>query len=272
MSAHELDHIAFAVPVWGPAGEMLHRELGARWASGFKMPAFSPCQLALAEDMRLELLEPGAARNSFVRRFLTENDGNAAPHHITFKVHDIHAAIAGAQDAGIEPILVNVEHPLWQEAFLHPRDTGLGFLTQLVQTPQSLEEITEENNGFNSSCPWVETTRPQSQLPVVFGQVTDLERAAHVLRTVLGATDYPLPGESTAKGFRWAEGANLILQETPTPTGISGIQALGIVPAPERWDGPLHPGLLQLLQAGELRPELGIRISPLHIPVPMNTG
>ncbi|WP_320537061.1 VOC family protein [Pseudarthrobacter sp. IC2-21] len=272
MSAHELDHVAFAVSDWRAAGEMLHQELGARWASGFKMPAFSPCQLALAADMRLELLEPGTEQKSFVQRFLHENNGNAAPHHITFKVHDIHAAIAGAQAEGIEPVLVNVAHPLWQEAFLHPRDTGFGFLTQLVQTPQSIEEITENNNDFNSSCPWEETEKPRSQLPVVFGQVGDLERAAHVLRTVLGAADYPLPGEPAAKGFHWAEGADLILQETTTPTGKAGILALGVVPASEHWDGPLSPGLVELLQAGSHHAELGIRISPLPAAVPVTTG
>ncbi|WAP52368.1 VOC family protein [Arthrobacter sp. ATA002] len=191
MSAHELDHVAFAVPAWNSAGALLHRELGARFASGFSLPAFNPCQVALAEDMRLELLEPGSSPESFIKRFLADNGGRAAPHHITFKVRDISAAIAGAREAGIAPILVNTEHPLWQEAFLHPRDTGLGFLVQIVHTPQTLEQIAGDNNQFNIPCPWPETEAPRARLPVVFGLVPDLDRAGLVLREVLGATGFP---------------------------------------------------------------------------------
>lgn len=271
MSAHELDHVAFAVPAWRTAGEMLHRELGARFASGFALPAFNPCQVALAGDMRLELLEPGSSPASFVTRFLAENAGNAAPHHITFKVHDISAAIAAAQEAGIEPILVNIEHPLWREAFLHPRDTGLGFLTQIVQTPEALEDITADNE-FNADCPWEESLSRPARLPVVFGQVADLQRAEHVLGTVLGATGHQLPavrrGEPAATVFRWPDGADLLLQETSDATGVSGLKALGITAADEPWTGPDYPGLLETLGAGAFHPELGIRISPLHLPVP----
>lgn len=272
MSAHELDHVAFAVPSWMSAGTLLHRELGARFASGFSMPLFSPCQLALAGDMRLELLEPGSSAASFVQRFLAENGGQAAPHHITFKVHDIHGAMSAARAAGIEPVLVNTEHPLWREAFLHPKDTGLGFLAQLVQTPAPLEEITEENNDFTIACPWDECESPQASLPVVFGEVPELDRAAAVLREVLGAAEYPVTGESKARGFSWSEGADLILRECAEKTGASGLKALGVVAAGESWDGRTQRGLLELLAAGDRCPELGIRISPLNIAVPANTG
>lgn len=275
MSAHELDHVAFAVPAWGAAGELLHRELGARFASGFSLPAFSPCQVALAEDMRLELLEPGSAPGSFIERFLSENGGNAAPHHITFKVQDISAAIARAQAAGIEPILVNTEHPLWQEAFLHPRDTGLGFLTQMVQTSASLEKISEDNE-FNAVCPWEESELPQARVPIVFGLVADLQRAGRVLREVLGAVGFSLaalpPGEPAAGGFRWAQGADLILQETTDSTGASGLRALGFVAQDENELGPKDPGLLEALVAGTFHPELGLRMSSLRIPAPARSG
>lgn len=272
MSAHELDHVAFAVPSWGTAGKLLHRELGARFASGFKMPVFSPCQLALAGDMRLELLEPGSSAASFVQRFLDDNGGEAAPHHITFKVHDIHAAMAGARAAGIEPVLVSTDHPLWREAFLHPKDTGLGFLAQLVQTPGSLEEITEDNNDFTNPCPWDESECPQAGLPVVFGEVPDLERAAAVLRGVLGAAEYPVDGEPKARRFSWSEGADLLLRESDELSGASGLKALGIVAAGQSFNGLPQDGLLEMLVAGDPCPELGIRISHLKIPAPAKTG
>jgi len=275
VSAHELDHVAFAVPGWRMAGEMLHRELGARFAGGFSLPAFNPCQVALAEDMRLELLEPGSSSTSFIARFLAENAGNAAPHHITFKVRDISAAIAGAQGAGIEPILVNTDHPLWQEAFLHPRDTGLGFLTQMVQTSEALENLADANE-LTADRPWAEGHCTPARLPVVFGQVGDLQRAEHVLVNVLGADRHGLPGlpagEPAAAVFRWSDGADLILQELAAGAGNPGLKALGITAGDEPWAGPDSPGLLETLGAGSFYPELGIRISPLRLPVPAGPG
>ena len=274
MSAHELDHVAFAVPEWRRAGEMLHRQLGARFASGFSLPAFNPCQVVLAGDMRLELLEPGSSPESFIARFLAENEGNAAPHHITFKVKDISAAVAAAQAAGIEPILVNTEHPMWQEAFLHPRDTGLGFLAQMVQALEPLEEMAGDS-GFSTACPWTESSSTPAGLPVVFGQVTDLQRAEHVLVNVLGAGRHQLPavpGGEPAAMFRWPDGADLILQESPAAGGVSGLKALGITAADEPWAGADQPGLLEMLNAGPFYPELGIRISPLRIPATAGSG
>ncbi len=222
MSAYELDHLAIAVPAWEPAGSLLNRELGARWASGFRLDAFNPCQLAVAEDMRLELLEPGGGERSFIRRFLSENNGAAAPHHITLKVQDIHAAIAAAQAAGIEPILLRLDHPQWKEAFLHPRDAGLGFLVQMVQmvqAPQSIEDITVETFG-GLACPW-------------------------------------------------QEGAWLVLTQGATGQAGSparhGFDAILAVPADEPWHPGSQPGLLpELLAAGTVHPEIGLRISSVH--------
>lgn len=264
MSAHELDHLAIAVRSWSAAGELLNRELGARWASGFAMPVFSPCQLALADDMRIELLEPGTAADSFIGRFLDENDGTAAPHHITFKVEDIHAAIAGAQQAGIEPILVNLEHPEWQEAFLHPRDTGLGFLAQMVRAPRSIEELTGQDGQWTTPCPWDQGAGEPQQLRVVYGQVENLERARSVLVKVLGAREFPVAG--TGAGFAWNEGADLVLYEVPAGTKGTGIRAIGVAePGSIREHGAYPPDIREVLESGSLHPELGLRISPLKV-------
>ena len=272
MSAHELDHLAIAVPAWGPAGSVLNRELGARWASGFPMEVFSPCQLAVAEDMRLELLEPGSGEHSFIQRFLSDNNGRPAPHHITFKVHDIRAAIAGARHAGIEPILVNLEHPQWQEAFLHPKDTGLGFLAQMVQAPHSVEELTG-SMGNGLSCPWEQSDAAALRLPLIHGTVASLGQARHVLCDVLGAREIAVEGGPLTAGFHWDEGAELLLTETShgridaqnRPFRTHGILA---VPADAQWQLSEHwdelPGLLA---GGTLHPELGLSISSVsHIP------
>lgn len=275
MSAYELDHLAIAVPSWATAGALLNRELGARWASGFRMEAFSPCQLAVAEDMRLELLAPGSGERSFIRRFLSDNDGQAAPHHITFKVHDIRAAIAGAKKAGIEPILINLEHPQWQEAFLHPKDTGLGFLAQMVQAPQSVEELTD-SAGNGVTCPWAESDGTPLRLPLIHGTVSSLQQARHVLCGVLGAREITLDDGLSTAVFHWEEGAELLLRETlparrdaENPASRRyGIQGVLAVDANAQWQLSEHwdqlPGLLA---EGTVHPELGLRIScPDHVP------
>ncbi|MFQ4149859.1 VOC family protein [Arthrobacter sp. LAPM80] len=264
MSAHELDHLAIAVPSWAPAGAVLNRELGARWASGFHMEAFSPCQLAVAQDMRLELLEPGSGEHSFIQRFLSENDGHAAPHHITFKVHDIRAAIARAQEAGIEPILVNLEHPQWQEAFLHPRDTGLGFLAQMVQAPLSVEELTGTDDGGGLACPWEQNDTVPLQIPLIYGNVTHLSQAGAVLRDVLGAREYSTNMGAATAGFYWDEGADLLLSEIGDASGNGGIQGILALPADTDFsprDFPEH--LAAVLAAGVDHPEIGLKISVL---------
>ncbi len=263
MSAHELDHLAIAVPAWEPAGAMLNRQLGARWASGFKMEAFSPCQLAVADDMRLELLEPGSGEHSFIQRFLTEIDGQGGPHHITFKVHDIRAAIAGAQEAGIEPILVNLAHPQWQEAFLHPRDTGLGFLVQMVQAPLSVEELTATSDGGTLACPWEQTDTAALRIPLIYGYVADLSRARTVLCGVLGAKEYGA-GTATA-GFQWDAGADLLLTETGADGESSGIAGLLAVDAAADWSRRDVPEQLDaLLASGTVHPGIGLKISILQ--------
>ena len=264
MSAHELDHLAIAVPLWAPAGAVLNSELGARWASGFRMEAFNPCQLAVADDMRLELLEPGSGEHSFIQRFLSENDGHAAPHHITFKVHDIRAAIAGAQGAGIEPVLVNLQHPQWQEAFLHPQDTGLGFLVQMVQAPQSVEEITGTDDGGSLACPWGQSDTAPLRIPLIYGNVENLSQAGAVLREVLGAREYSTGGGTSTASFHWDEGADLLLTEVGEASGAGGIQGILALPADTDFSPRDFPERLPaLLAAGTDHPEIGLRISVL---------
>lgn len=273
MSAHELDHLALAVPAWTPAGPLLHRELGARWGGGFTAGDFNPCQLALADDMRVELLEPSGSGHSFIRRFLDQHHGAAAAHHVTFKVHDIRAAIAGAQAAGIEPILVNLDHPGWQEAFLHPKDTGLGFLAQLVQTSGD-DVLTADLPHSTGACPWDEDDAAPVRFQLIHGVVTDPDRAATVLVDVLGATEFGLepadrapgrePDQNLTRGFHWNDGADLLLSHGRS----SGIDAIGILPAGHTaWPPGSYPvDLSDRLRAGTHHPELGIRIAVLATP------
>lgn len=261
MSAHELDHVAFAVPSWRTAGDSVHRALGARWVSGFHQGAFSPCQLELAEGMRLELLQPPADGGGFVAEHLARTHGAANPHHITFKVADIHASMTLARAAGMRTILENLDNQWWKELFLHPKDTGLGFLVQLVQTELTLDGQDEITAPGAVGCPWDEQPRaqnPPQRLDFIAGRIRSSAQARLVLGTVLGAQVMNLEDDPQTLMFSWPLGSSLVLQvdEQAEP----GLQALSFtdpaLPAPI-----MDAGLLQALrESGSRFESLGLDI------------
>jgi methylmalonyl-CoA/ethylmalonyl-CoA epimerase len=106
-------------------------DLGGRWLSGGYSAGFAPAQLGFLAGIRLEVLAPNdVERNDFLRRFLDRN--GPGPHHLTFKVPDIHAVLSAVESAGYSPVNVDLTDPDWQEAFIHPKD-GPGVLIQLAQ-------------------------------------------------------------------------------------------------------------------------------------------
>ncbi len=126
-----LDHIAVAVERHEDVYPRYVGELGGRWLSGGLAYGFAPSQLQYANGMKVELLQPHAVeRNDFLRRFLDRRGPGA--HHLTFKVADIHATMADAEDAGVRPVSVDLSDPDWQEAFLHPKD-ACGIVVQIAQ-------------------------------------------------------------------------------------------------------------------------------------------
>jgi uncharacterized protein YjbJ (UPF0337 family) len=127
-----LDHVAIAVERHADAFPRYARDLGGRWQSGGYATGFAPAQLAYGDSIRLEILAPHRVEgNDFLRRFL---DGNGpGPHHLTFKVKDISAALVEAGAAGYRPVNVDLREPEWKEAFLHPKDAN-GIVIQLAQS------------------------------------------------------------------------------------------------------------------------------------------
>ncbi|PRB70406.1 VOC family protein [Arthrobacter sp. MYb213] len=232
MSAYELDHVAFAVPSWTSAGPALSQQFGARWVSGFTQEVFSPSQLELVDGMRLELLEPGSAGHGFITDYLHTTQGRPKAHHITFKVADIRAALETARAAGVRTILENIENPWWREAFLHPKDTGLGFLVQLVETSLSLDSEDPIISPGQVPCPWensnqfpAQTQLPSARLDAIYGLVRDESLARRALCTVLGGKlEFIKGATASAMVFSWAQGAHLVLEATGTST--PALQAL----------------------------------------------
>jgi methylmalonyl-CoA/ethylmalonyl-CoA epimerase len=128
----DLDHVAVAAERWADLRPRYVEELRGTWLGGMPEVGFAWAQVSFANGMRVELLEPHEPQhNDFLRRFLDHS--GPGPHHLTFKVPDLASALGLAGGAGYRPVSVNLEHPDWKEAFLHPKD-GPGVVIQLAQS------------------------------------------------------------------------------------------------------------------------------------------
>jgi|SRR5687768_4627797 len=192
ISGIDLDHVAVAVEDRTVLWPRYAYELGGMWVSGGEATGFAAAQVRFANGMKLEVLEPWAVeQNDFLRRFLDRN--GPGPHHLTFKVKDIVAALADAEAAGYHPVAVDLTFDEWKEAFLHPKDAP-GIVVQLAQSAQ--EWSSEPPPGF-----------PQPQhgtatLLRVVHAVADLDSALELFTGLLAGTERDT-GEN-ADG-RWVE-------------------------------------------------------------------
>lgn len=126
-----LDHVAHAVHRWEDVWHRYATDLGADWASGGPGPGFAPGQVRFGNGSRIEMLQPHDTHvNDFLSRFLATS--GPGPHHLTFKVPDLDAALDAVRSVGLEPIGVDRSDPEWQEAFLHPK-VACGVVVQLAQ-------------------------------------------------------------------------------------------------------------------------------------------
>ncbi len=132
---YDLDHIALAAADTSPALQFLTGELGGTILFGGQAIGFRPMQVWLGspagDGMPVELLEPWAVdQNDFLARFVARH--GAGPHHLTFKVADLAAALARVRGAGFHPVNINLSDPQWKEAFLMPREAH-GTVVQLAE-------------------------------------------------------------------------------------------------------------------------------------------
>jgi methylmalonyl-CoA/ethylmalonyl-CoA epimerase len=132
---YDFDHVAVAA---GDTSELL-RTLTGRFGGtvlfGGQAIGFRPMQVWLGspagDGMKLELLEPWATeKNDFLARFVARH--GAGPHHMTFKVPDLLAAVERVRSAGFHPVQIDVSDPEWKEAFLMPREAH-GTVVQLAE-------------------------------------------------------------------------------------------------------------------------------------------
>ena len=191
IDAAVLDHVAIAVERWDDAWPRYVGELGGEWVSGGESIGFAPGQLRYANGMRVEVLAPFAVeQNDFLRRFLDAS--GPGPHHLTFKVRDLTAALAEAEAAGFAPVGVDLRDPTWKEAFLHPKQAR-GVVVQLA----------EAQGDWTSPPP--RDLPPQGQpssLDHVAHAVADLEDGLALFAGLLGGKE---TGRGSDEGARWVD-------------------------------------------------------------------
>ncbi len=192
-----LDHVAVAAETWHQAWPRYVGELGGSWSSGERGPGFAPCQLAFANGARLEILAPHRPElNPFLRRFIDRS--GAGPHHLTFKVPDLDAAIDACRDRGIEPVNVDRSDPGWQEAFIHPA-RALGIVVQLAQ----------QRGDWQLPAPddFPEPARPAASLVRATHSVADLAAGEALFAGLLGgavaARSTSADGRTLAVDLAW---------------------------------------------------------------------
>jgi catechol 2,3-dioxygenase-like lactoylglutathione lyase family enzyme len=272
MGDTRLDHVALAVWRWSDARSALVDRLGARFLGGVRMAEYSPCQLGFGNGMRVELLEPGTDSASFLARFLARS--GAGPHHVTFKVDDIRVAIKRARDAGLQIVRERLDNPSWQEAFLHPSSTGIGFVIQLAQAdinPGSAMAsapgaVSPADSGLVAATAADAGDPPEpASIPFFTATVRDLGNATALLTEVLHGQ---VTGGRSDGGVRYhevswqADTARIVLTEsTDDPSAAippAGIKALAVTAdAAPRFPAESH---LDGWDITPVIPELGIRL------------
>ncbi|MHB8681570.1 MAG: VOC family protein [Acidimicrobiales bacterium] len=197
ISGVDLDHVAVAAEGWSDAWPRYVGSLGGIWASGGQNPGFAPAQLRFANGARIEVLQPWQPEsNPFLRRFLDHS--GPGPHHLTFKVADIAAALDAVEGAGFTPVSVDLSDPGWKEAFLHPRQ-ATGVVVQLAEAAGSWEAPPPEGFPASNAVP--------AALNHVTHAVADLDTGLALFRDLLGgepsAVEDAADGSWRAVTLRW---------------------------------------------------------------------
>ena len=182
-----LDHVALGTEHQRDAWPRYRGDLAGIWlGDGGDLKGFLSSQARYANGMKVEFLEPYRVEdNDFLRRFLDRN--GPGPHHLTYKVKNIVAALAETEAAGYRPVGVSLENDDWKEAFLHPKDAP-GIVVQLAQAAHTGRDVAE---------PAADDTPPRVPEPATLVRVVHAVASMHDgLRLFAGL----LGGEETGRG------------------------------------------------------------------------
>jgi methylmalonyl-CoA/ethylmalonyl-CoA epimerase len=168
----DLDHVALAAADTADALRFLTGPLGGTVIFGGQSIGFRPMQVWVGtrdgDGMPVELLEPWATdRNDFLARFVVKH--GAGPHHLTFKVKSLDAALERVRAAGVTPVNIDVSDPEWKEAFVMPKEAH-GTVVQLAEShghPERRAELLEHvaANGPNMHPRWWSDPAPAEGPP-----------------------------------------------------------------------------------------------------------
>ncbi len=141
------DHVAVAVEDLQAALPLVDLLQGEFRSGGVSRRRFCWAQFHLPGAGKLELLQPIDQDDDghFLVRFLRRRGGGV--HHLTFKVGDVAAAAARAEEMGYDVWGLDTSRGRWKEAFVHPRSAH-GVLIQFA-------EFTDRPIPDHVTLPWV---------------------------------------------------------------------------------------------------------------------
>jgi len=132
-----IDHVGIAVSDKAAAESFLTDILSARkimdesWVYGGQ--EFNWAYFLIGEQGMVELISSSDPGN-FINRFI-EKRGEGL-HHVTLQVEDLEEAVRFLESKGVKVVDVNMENPLWKEAYISPR-SAFGVLIQLAEFDES---------------------------------------------------------------------------------------------------------------------------------------
>ena len=234
----DLDHVELAAADTSDALRFLTGELGGTVIFGGQSIGFRPMQVwvgtAGGDGMPVELLEPWAAdRNDFLARFVAKH--GAGPHHLTFKVRRLDAALERVRAAGLTPVNIDDSDPEWKEAFLMPKEAH-GTVVQLAEThghPETRAELLRHvaANGPNMNPRWWSDPAPPAGPPARLRRVVlrtpVLVDAVAFFATLLEGV---VERESAQRiELVWPRGARIALEHhTDAAPGVDRLEVEGL--------------------------------------------
>jgi methylmalonyl-CoA/ethylmalonyl-CoA epimerase len=188
----DLDHVAVGCERLADLWPRYAGDLGGAYGGGADSPGFRFAQAVYANGMKVEALEPlNVHENDFLRRFLDAS--GPGPHHCTFKVPDLRAAITRAEANGYGVLVGRLDDPSWQEAFLHPKQ-ACGIVIQLAYSAGDGDELAAQPQ----LAPWPAPRVAPATLDCVVHLVADLAEGRRLFVDVLH-------GRVAGEGAAWFE-------------------------------------------------------------------
>ena len=191
------DHVAIAVRRLTDPWPVFADVLGGTYLDRGINPGFGWTQLRFANGFVVEGLHPEEHDEAdFLTRFIDRS--GPGPHHLTFKVPDLDAALAALRAAGYDPVGEDRSDPAWSEAFLRPNEAH-GIVVQLAQVGTDPLSSPPEPEGF----PEMTYDHPVASLGRVVHAVADIDGALGLFRDLLGGR--VMSSGAAVDGNHWVE-------------------------------------------------------------------